>query len=413
MSFTSRERRELGLVAGCTAITYAGDFLATTALVLTLQQHGAAGYAVAALLIAGIAPTVLLAPLAGRLADRYPSRTLLVVVGAGQAALCVPLAYARQPVLVIALLALVASGVAITGPTLGAIVPRIVDPERIPNAQAAVQTVRGLGVLAGPALAGLLVGRYGQAVPLLVDAASFLALPAAGLLLRTRHGGEPLRVDARTGRVRGGVSLVAADGVLTVSLVLIAAGIAAVTCVDVGEVFLVRATLHGSATIFGMLGALWPAAGIAGAWLLGRRTPGDRGVVRLLVAIMATFGVIMLGCAVAPSVAWLVPVYLVGGLANGGLNLAVGVLLGRRVRPTERGRVGATFSGVINAGTLVGYVAGGVLLSVLETRTMFAGSGVVALAVTGALAVPVLRVARRAAPAVPLDDAEPATAPAR
>ena len=416
MSFTSTERRELGIVAGCTAVTFAGDFMADTALVLTLQQNGAAGYAVAALLIAGIAPAVLLGPLAGRLVDRYRSRTLLIAVGAAQAALCVALAFARQPVLIIVLMALVASGLAITGPTMTALVPRIVGRDRIPQAQATVQTVRGLGMLAGPALAGILVGSFGQAVPLLIDAASFLALIVAGLLLRTSHGGARLRREPGDGRVRGGLALVRADPLLRIALVLIAAGMAAVTCDNVGEVYLVRETLHGSSTVFGLFNTLWSGAAIAGTWLLGRRTPGDRGVVRLLVLLLGVFGLVMLGFAAAPAVFWLIPVYLVGGLANGGLNLAVGVLLGRRARAAERGRVGATFNSVLNAGTLLGYGAGGALLSVLEPRTLFAGSGLVALVVIAVAAVPVLRGVRRA-PAtvtedVPAGAAEPAAAPA-
>jgi MFS family permease len=412
MSFTSSERRELAIVAGCTAVSFAGDFMADTSLVLTLQHNGAAGYAVAALLIAGVAPAVLLAPLAGRLVDRFRTRPLLVTVAAIQAMVCVALAYLRQPALIIALMALVASGLAITGPAVNAIVPRAVDRDRIPQAQAVVQTVRGIGILAGPALAGILVGRFGQTVPLLIDAISFLAVIAAGLLLRTAHGGGPLRRDADTGRVRGGVSLVRADRLLTIALVLIAVGITAVTCDNVGEVYLVRETLHGSSSAYGLLSALWSAAAIVGSWLLGRRAPGDRGVVRLLLLLLGVFGLVMLGLAAAPTVPWLIPVYLVGGLANGGLNLSIGVLLARRVRSDERGRVGATFNAFINGGTLIGYGVGGGLLSVVSPRILFTGSGLLSLTVIGVLTVPVLAALRRApetrdaVPTVPL--AEPA-----
>ncbi len=410
MSFTSSERRELAIVAGCTAVTFAGDFMADTSLVLTLQDNGAAGYAVAALLVAGVAPAVLLAPLAGRLVDRFRSRTLLVTVGAVQAVLCVALAYVRQPALIIGLMAVVAGGLAITGPALGAIVPRAIHRDRIPQAQAAVQTVRGIGILAGPAIAGILVGRFGQTIPLLIDATSFLAVMAAGLLLRTAHGGAPLRRDASTGRVRGGLSLVRADRLLTIALVLIAVGITAVSCDNVGEVYLVRETLHGSSSAYGLLSALWSAAAIAGGWLLGKRAPDDRGVVRLLLVLLGIFGLVMLGLASAPTVPWLIPVYVVGGLANGGLNLAIGVLLGRRVRPDERGRVGATFNGFINSGTLIGYAAGGGLLSLVSPRILFTGSGLLSLAVIGVLAVPVLRGLRRAPATITGDDAVP-TAP--
>ncbi|GAA4202961.1 MFS transporter [Actinocatenispora rupis] len=400
MSF-AYARRDVWIVAACTGISYAGDFLAETALTLTLQERGASGTEIAALLLALMVPMVVLAPVAGRIADRYSSRVLLPLIGSAQAVVCVALAYVTGPAAAIGLMALLATGLAVTGPTLSALVPQMVDRERLPRAQATIQTVRGVGILLGPALAGLLVGRYGQAVPLLVDAASFLAVVAAGLFLRTVRRGGSLR-DAGTGRVRGGFDLVRSDPLLVAALVLISAGIAAVSCDNVGMVFLVRDTLHGSATAYGLLGALWSVAAIVGGWLLGRRTPGDRGLVTLLVAVVAVFGLTMLGLAAARSVGWLVPTYVIGGLANGGLNLVIGVLLGRRVPAGARGRVGAIFGGVVNAGTIIGYAGGGLLLSVVGPRTLFAGSGLVALGVVAALCVPVLRMARRATTADPV-----------
>lgn len=254
----------------------------------------------------------------------------------------------------------------------------------------------------GPALAGVLVGSYGQTVPLLADAASYLAVVAAGLLLATVRRGGAIAADPGTGRVRGGLSLIAADRLLFGALVLITAGITALTAANVGEVFLVRVSLHGTATEYGLLGALWSVAAIGGTWLLGRRTPGDRGLVGLLVAVLAVLGLVMLGMAGAPSVPWLVPVYVVGGLANGGLNLAIGVLLGRRVASQARGRVSGAFGAITNAGTVAGYTGAGLLLSVLAPRTLFAGSGLACLLVMAALTAPVLRTSSRAA-AVPAD----------
>ena len=64
-------------MATARAVSYCGDFLAATALALNLQTHGDGGYGVAALLVAGALPVAVLAPLAGRLADRFDSRTLL------------------------------------------------------------------------------------------------------------------------------------------------------------------------------------------------------------------------------------------------------------------------------------------------------------------------------------------------
>lgn len=411
MSFESG-RRDVWVVAACTGISYAGDFLAETALVLTVQQRGGSGMVVAALLLASMGPLVAMAPVAGRIVDRYSSRVLLIGVGAVQVAVCTGLAFARAPWLVIALVAVLAAGLAVTGPTLGALVPQMVGRDRLPRAQATVQMLRGLGILVGPALAGVLVGTYGQAVPLLADAASYLAVIAAGVLLATVRRGGAIPVDPDTGKVRGGFSLVRADRLLVGALVLVTAGITSLTCDNVAEVFLVRGTLHGTAIAYGLLGALWSVAALAGTGLLGRRTPGDRGLVGLLVVVLAVLGLVMLGFAGAPSVVWLIPVVVVGGLGNGALNLAVGVLLGRRVAPEARGRVGAAVTAVANTGTVAGYAGGGLLLSVLAPRTLFTASGLACLVVVTALAAPVLRASGQAA-AVPGPGVAPVPAASR
>ena len=50
------------------------------------------------------------------------------------------------------------------------------------------QTAGSLGMMLAPALGGLLMGRFGLRVPLLADAGSYLAIAAAGRLIRTRRG---------------------------------------------------------------------------------------------------------------------------------------------------------------------------------------------------------------------------------
>ncbi|MGA8117877.1 MAG: MFS transporter [Actinocatenispora sp.] len=408
--------RDVGILAVATGISFAGDFMAANALVLTLQAHGASGFGIAALLLAATVPTVVLAPAAGRIVDRYSSRVLLITVGAAQALVCAALAYVSAPVAVIALMALLASGLAVTNPTMAALIPQIVRRDQLGRASAHVQTVRMLGILAGPALAGVLVGGYGPRLPLLIDASSYLAVVAAGLLVRTVRRGGPLTAPA-TGRATGGLGLVRRDPLLVGYLVLVTAGVAAVTADSVGSVFLIRATLHASTTTYGLLEGLWAVAVIGGTWLIGRRTPGDVGLVRLVVGVLVVFGGVLLGMSAAPSLPWLVPLYVVGGMANGGLNLSSGVLFGRRVEPDARGRVGAVFAGVTNGGTLIGYVAGGLLLQVLAPRALYALCGAVVLLVIATMTVPVLRAARRAAPSgvvgppsygpVPASDAAP------
>jgi MFS family permease len=172
-------------------VSSCGDFLAATALVLELQQRGAGGFAVAAVLIAAAAPPVLLVRWTGRLVDRADSRLLLVATGLAQAATCVALAFAFGPAEIIALVAVLAAGLALTQPCLSALLPSMVPADDLPKAMALSQTAGSLGMMLAPALGGLLVGRFGLRVPLLADAGSYLAIAAAGRLIRTRRGVTP------------------------------------------------------------------------------------------------------------------------------------------------------------------------------------------------------------------------------
>ncbi len=187
------------LASGARAVSSCGDFLAATALVLQLQQRGAGGFAVAAVLIAAAAPPVLLVRWTGRLADRADSRLLLVATGLAQAAVCVALAFASGPVEIIALVAVLAAGLAVTQPCLSALLPSMVPADDLPKAMALSQTAGSLGLMLAPALGGLLMGRFGLRVPLLADAGSYLAIAAAGRLIRTRRGRQRIQSEAGHG----------------------------------------------------------------------------------------------------------------------------------------------------------------------------------------------------------------------
>jgi MFS family permease len=442
------------LASGARAVSSCGDFLAATALVLELQQRGAGGFAVAAVLIAAAAPPVLLVRWTGRLADRADSRFLLVATGLAQAAVCVALAFVSGPAEIIALVALLAAGLAITQPCLSALLPSMVPAADLPRAMALSQTAGFAGMVLAPALGGLLMGRFGLRVPLLADAGSYLAIAAAGRLIRTRRGhasrlvsadpddvgGTPLRPEqhgcptdvgrngdeaarrgggdsarrrsedsARSGREgtgwdrereeaaragRGGWG-VWRDPLVRVAVILVGAVVAAASLVNVAEVFFLRSALHSTAGMYGVMESVWVTASVAGGWWVARRRPSDAG---LAVLLLGSLGLTCLGVALTatvPAVGWLAPVSVVGGLGNGGVNVTAGVLLGRRAPGGMRGRAFAVFGAVVNGATVAGFVLAGVLLTVVPVRATIAAAGLGGLAVTAAFALPVLRATAR------------------
>ncbi|MEO3923815.1 MFS transporter [Micromonosporaceae bacterium B7E4] len=392
--------RDVYLAAGARAVSSCGDFLAATSLALALQSAGAGGLAVSGVMLAATLPLVLLAPLTGRLADRVESRTLLVWAGAGQAVVCVALAFAGNTALILLLAALLACGLAVTQPTLAALLPEMVRREDLPRASAINLTAGSVGILVAPALAGLLVGQFGARIPLLLDAGSYLALIAAGLLLRTRRGGR------RPTGAAGGASpaptapawRLRRDPLLWTMVAAIAATVAGVGAVNVIEVFYVRETLHSSAAMFGLVSAAWTAGMLVGAWLLAgtaRRARDDGARVKGVLGMLGVACLLVGLGATVPAAGWLVPLWLVGGVANGGLNVFSNLVLANRVPPEARGRAFAAQGAAIQGAGMFGYLAGGILLAGFPPRPLVAVTGLAGLAVVAAVTPVVLRAARR------------------
>ncbi|WP_089154562.1 MFS transporter [Micromonospora sp. NBS 11-29] len=398
MSFTSGSSRwsDVWLAAAARGTSSCGDFLAVAALTLALQSAGAGGLAVSGLLLAATLPLVALAPITGRLADRVDSRVLLVTAGLVQAGICVALAYARDPMLVIALVAALATGLAVTQPVISALVPVMVRPEDLPRAGALNQTAGTLGALAGPALAGLLVGQFGTRVPLLIDAVSYLALVVAGLLIRTRRGGrgtaaaDVAAASAPAWRLRQDPLLVAMVG-------SVAAVVGAVGAINVIEVFFIRETLGSSTTVYGLVTGAWTLGVVVGAWLfarVARRLADDGALLGAGLVLLGGCCLAVLASAAVPTAWLLVPIWLLGGVGNGGDNVFNNLLLAHRVPEAARGRAFAVFGAAVQGAGMAGYLAGGLLLEVADPRPLVAGCGAVGLLVVAALAGPVRRAVR-------------------
>jgi MFS family permease len=367
MSFTS-SRRDVFLVAGARGLSWLGDEVAMVALMLSAQAHGRGAGAVAALLIANALPIVALSGPVGRLVDRFDNRILLVSSGLTQAAVCTALAFVSSQAAVLALLALLGAGQAINSATWSALVPAMVRPDELASAIGTVQAATTLAGVVAPALGGLLYAGYGTRVPLLLDAVSFLAVVAAALTIRTR------RAVTNTRGKHGGLAIVRADALLAPLVLMLALFVLLGSMVNVVDVFLIRGTLHASATWYGLAGACYAIGAFGGAVGSGRL----RGVptfARGLVAACATLAIGLGAMGCVPSVVWLLPIGVVAGAANGVINVTLSSLVMGRTSPDERGRVAALMSGVSSGTQLAAFVFAGALTSALDPRAVFVLAG--------------------------------------
>jgi MFS family permease len=238
-------------------------------------------------------------------------------------------------------------------------------------------------------------------VPLLIDAAAYLAVTGVALLIATRRAVVPAEDGAR---VRGGLAIVLADDLLRPLFVMLGLFVLLGSMVNVVEVFLVRETLGASTTWYGLAGATLSAGSVLGALLAGRLRGVSalaRGLVWSAIALAASLAVM----GGVPSVAWVLPVAALLGATNGILNVALSSLVMGRALASERGRVGALLTGVASGTQILAFAAGGALAGAFTPREIFVTAGVLGIMVPVLLGRGLIRAAGvrpdpRPAPAV-------------
>ncbi|HET8616630.1 MAG TPA: MFS transporter [Actinomycetales bacterium] len=410
--------RDLRVVGPARALSVLGDEMALVALLLAVHDSGGGARGISLLLASAAIPTVLLAPWAGRLADRWDSRVLTTVSALAQGLVCAALALAiagevpAHPWLLYVLVALLHAGQAVANPTWGALVPKIVGDGEVGRALGATQALTTVAAVAGPALGGVLTGLGGARLPLLADTATFGALAVAGLVVRTRRGERvvlrgrrrPRRAaqSAATGaagpaspvakpRALDGLRVVRRDVVLWPLFTSLMAFVVVGEATNVVEVFLVRDSLHGTDTAYGLIG-MAAAAGIAVGSLLGGRDATTRRRLRWIVLAAGAMATCLVVAGLAPTLLVMAAAWSLLGIANGALNTSTSTLLLTRVPDAARGQVIAAMMGASRGFSIGALALGGLAAAAIGPRATFVVSGALALAVTAMLALRVLRV---------------------
>ena len=311
----------------------------------------------------------------------------------GQALVCLPLIFVHSLPVIVALVALLGAGQAVSGPTWTALLPRIVGEDHVGAAMSLAQVSFTMAQVAGPAVGGLLSGWLGNGSPLTVDAVTYGLLSLVAALMRTRRIPVPRATDQPA---RGGFGLLRRDPLVAPLLVGLALFVLLGMTANVVEIFLIRHTLRASAAWYGGVGATWAAASVLGA-LLAARLTDNRQRVRATVVGTTVMTIALLGFAAAPSVGWLIPAAILGGTGNGLINVCVGTVVMTRSLDRDRGRVSAALNAAMNTAAVSSLVLGAVLASFISPRGVFAiGAGLGLLTVL--LTAPrVLRAARSGA----------------
>jgi MFS family permease len=192
------------------------------AAIFVFQVTGLASM-VALVAVAAFSTTLISAPAAGALADRFDRRSLLlttmIVLGAVSAAFAVLVGLgAREVWLVLVVTAILGVGRSLTSTTLQAYLPSLVPPRDLAQASALNAVTFNLARAIGPALGALLITVWGPAVAFGANAVSFFLFAAVLVSLKVAITARP----RPSGGVLGGFRYVAGKPRLIVLLVLAA-----------------------------------------------------------------------------------------------------------------------------------------------------------------------------------------------
>ncbi|HEX9123158.1 MAG TPA: MFS transporter [Actinomycetota bacterium] len=360
--------------------SHVGDGIALVALVLLVQGSEGSGTAVGALLLASSLPRFL-GPLAGVLADRVEQRRLMVLCDLGNASIFAAIA-GFQPSFGVLLMLVAASAILDTlfAPAGRSAVPALVHADDLLQANAWMGTSLNLQVALGTLLGGVLVAAIGVRGALAFDASSFL-LSAALLIglphLRSTVSGTPSGFLAVG---REGLAFAWRTRVVRTFLIVLFLGVAFAALDNVALVFLVRETLGGGPVAFGLVSAAFGAGMIAASVGLSIRRTSAAVTTLLIVAWLAT-GIGTIATGLAPLIAVAAIAQTIGGFGNGLENVAADTLIQRAVPREMLGRVFGLVSTAAFGGSTLAYAAGGPLLDLTSTRSVFliAGAGIFAV----------------------------------
>jgi MFS family permease len=161
------------------AVSFAGSMISTAALPYQVFHATGSSLAVGLLGVAQLVPLLLFSVVGGALADSVDKRVLLLGVNAcaltTSALLAINASLDHPMVWLLFVLGATSSAIfAVSYPVTRSLLPMLLGPELRPAAYALQSTYGSFGMMAGPALAGLIIGGFGLKVAYCVDVTTYL-----------------------------------------------------------------------------------------------------------------------------------------------------------------------------------------------------------------------------------------------
>jgi MFS family permease len=340
-------------------------------------------------------PAMLIGPIGGAFADRYPRRRILVVSQSVSMvfAFALWLSVRQGDIRPGLLVALVAGGGVAAGFGIVAwqsFVPELVPREMLLNAVALNSAQFNASRAVGFMLGGLVLSGFGPATAFLANAVSYLAVIAAVLAVRAgRHphpGADPATgAGAGSGGFREALAYVRERP--GIRLAILTVGVVAFLgspVIQLAPVF-ARDEFHVGARAYGLLASALGIGATFGAVVLGAYFDGVRRS-RLAVVATSVYGAAVLGLALTPVYAGGVAAMFVIGMGYLVIVSALNTSIQISVDDHFRGRVLALYLMAFTGAYPVGSLIQGRLADMFGVRPVVASAGLGLLAYAAVLA---------------------------
>jgi MFS family permease len=312
-------------------------------------------------------PSLLMAPFAGALADRWSRYRMVLVTQSLAMAQASVLAFLVMTGLVQVwhLVALAVVIGAINGmdiPARQALLVKLVDDrEDLPNAIALNSSMFNAARLIGPALAGVLIAWIGEGPIFVLNAVSYVAVLACLLMIRL-PGDASQRAGAVLAQIRAGFRYAFGfPPIRDLLLVLAGVSLVGIPYVVLFPVF-ARDILSGDAATLGLLTSSSGAGALSGGLYLASRD-SVRGLGRTIARATGLFGATLLLFAISRSVLVSCAMLLVGGYGLMLTTASINTVLQTLVTEDMRGRVMSLYTMAFMGMMPIGSLAGGALAS--------------------------------------------------
>ena len=355
-TFQSLSVRNYRIYAAGALVSNIGTWMGRVAqdwLVLTeLTDHSSSALG----LVTGLQflPFLLLAPVSGAIADRFPKRRILLVtqtVLALTAALTtlLVLTHTAQLWMIYALALAQGLATAIDNPARQSFVSEMVGHESLANAVALNSASFNAGRLVGPGVAGVIIAVLGIWQAFAVNTLSFLFVIAA-LLAMDIDDLMPAPLARGRGSIVEGFRYVRQRGDLKVIFFLIFVMGTFGMNFQVTTALMATMEFHKGPTEFGMLGSIMAIGSLSAALLSARRVP----TMRVFVGSLAGFTVTTAFLSLAPTYETFAILLIPTGLFALTAMTTANAMVQMSVEPVMRGRVMALYMAIFVGGTPVG-----------------------------------------------------------